>query len=80
MKNFLQYKQRLIYVLSSLYCRVSLTTDSWDGGYGLHYLCVTCHWVDDEWLLQKRITHFRMLKYPHTGNNIAHHLMLAMDE
>ena len=80
MKNFLEYKVRLQAELSNLNCRVSLTADSWDSGYKYHYLCVTCHWVDDQWMLQKRIIHFKMLEYPHTGINIAHHLMQAIDE
>jgi len=80
MKTFLEYKIRLVEELSSLDCRVSLTADAWDSGYGYHYLCVTCHWLDNDWLLQKRIIHFKMLEYPHTGLNIAHHLMQAIDE
>ena len=79
MKTYLEYKLKLVNELANLPCRVSLTADAWDGGYGLHYLCVTCHWLDNEWMLQKRIIHFKMLEYPHTGLNISHHLMEAID-
>ena len=79
MTKYLQQKEKLKYDLGSTTARVSLTADAWDGGYGLHYLCVTCHWVDRDWLLQKRIIHFKMLEWPHTGVNIAHHLMEAID-
>ena len=71
---------KLVEELTNLTSRVSITSDAWDGGYGLHYLCVTCHWVDSEWLLQKRIIHFKMLEYPHTAVNISHHIMQAIDE
>ena len=80
MKTFLECKIRLVEELSSLDCRVFLTSDAWDSGYGYHYLCVTCHWLDNDWLLQKRIIHFKMLEYPHTCLNIAHHLKQAIDE
>lgn len=79
MKMFLECKQKLIDELGNLPCRVSLTADAWDSTYGYHYLCVTCHWVDNEWVLQKRIIHFKMLESPHTGLNIAHHIMSSID-
>ena len=43
MKTYLQYKLRLVEELTNLNCRVSITSDAWDSGYGLHYLCVTYH-------------------------------------
>ena len=80
MKTYLEYKMKLIEELKTLTSRVSITSDAWDGGYGLHYLCVTCHWVDSEWLLQKRIIYFKLLEYPHTAFNISNCIMSALDE
>ena len=79
MAKYLEQKEKLKFDLGSTCARVSLTADAWDGGHGLHYLCVTCHWIDNDWLLQKRIIHFKMLEWPHNGVNIAHHLMDAIE-
>lgn len=80
MKSYLELKEKLKFDLGTTLARVSLTADAWDSGYGLHYLCVTCHWIDNDWLLQKRIIHFKMLEWPHTGTNIAHHIFEAINE
>ncbi|KAB2605524.1 zinc finger BED domain-containing protein RICESLEEPER 2-like [Pyrus ussuriensis x Pyrus communis] len=32
----------------------------------LGFVCVTAHFIDSSWMLQKRITGFRMLEYPHS--------------
>ena len=79
MKNYLKHKEKLIFELGCSSARVSLTADAWDGGFGLHYLCVTAHWVDIDWVLQKRIIHFQMLEWPHSALNISHHLLDAIE-
>ena len=48
MAKYLQQKEKLKFDLGSTTARVSLTADAWDGGFGLHYLCVTCHWIDND--------------------------------
>src|SRR5664279_5539412 len=51
--------------------KVSITSDIWTAGkHGLGYSCVTGHWIDDQWVLQKRILSFRVLESPHTANII----------
>ncbi|KAJ4845065.1 hypothetical protein Tsubulata_018280, partial [Turnera subulata] len=38
--------------------RVCLTTDTWTSIQNINYMCLTCHWVDDDWNLNKRILNF----------------------
>jgi len=54
--------------------RFSLTTNMWTINQTLCYTIVTCHFIDAEGKLQKRIIKFIDVKTPHTGvelfNNI----------
>ena len=51
--------------------RVSLTTDLWTSNQTIGYMCLTCHFLDSNWKLQKRILNFGSLAPPHTGLAIA---------
>ena len=50
--------------------RVSLTTDSWTSIQRLNYMCITAHFIDDEWKLHKIILSF-VLVSSHKGEYIA---------
>ena len=41
--------------------RVSLTTDVWTSIQNLGYMCITAHYIDAKWSLQKRIIKFIIL-------------------
>ncbi|MBA0825032.1 hypothetical protein Goarm_021655 [Gossypium armourianum] len=43
---------------------ICLTSDNWNSEHtNDKYICITAHWVDKNWKLQKRILRFRAL-YP----------------
>ncbi|XP_019197729.1 PREDICTED: zinc finger BED domain-containing protein RICESLEEPER 1-like [Ipomoea nil] len=49
--------------------KISLTTDIWKSKVQkVSYMCVTGHFVDSNWQLQKRVLSFMPLPPPHTGN------------
>ncbi|KAL2944480.1 putative AC transposase, partial [Bienertia sinuspersici] len=54
---------------------VSLTSDTWTSTYGEPFVCVTAHWIDDDWLLQKRIICFEAMEEAHNGFNIKSRLV-----
>ena len=35
------------------------------------FLCITTHYIDSEWMLNKRIIPFKTINTPHSGKNIA---------
>ena len=35
-----------------------LTTDTWSSVHNYNYMCLTTHWIDQDWKLQKRILNF----------------------
>ncbi|KAG2696536.1 hypothetical protein I3760_07G062900 [Carya illinoinensis] len=38
--------------------KVSITTDMWTSGQKISYMVITCHFVDPDWHLQKRVLNF----------------------
>ncbi|KAL2942474.1 putative AC9 transposase, partial [Bienertia sinuspersici] len=57
---------------------VSLTSDTWTLTYGEPFVCVTAHWNDDDWLLQKQIICFEAMKEAHNGFNTKSHKLFSI--
>ncbi|KAL8126002.1 hypothetical protein AgCh_013336 [Apium graveolens] len=65
-------KERIYKEIENLNSRVSLTTDGWKLKHQQRsYFCVTCHYIDDAWVLHKRIIAFCVVPYPHHGVNLS---------
>jgi hypothetical protein len=41
--------------------------DMWTSNQTIGYMCITCHFLEDDWKLHKRIVKFAFMKTPHTG-------------
>ncbi|KAK8594348.1 hypothetical protein V6N13_126156 [Hibiscus sabdariffa] len=50
--------------------KICLTTDTWTSLQRVSYMVLTAHWIDDEWMLQKRIINFCLI-YAHRGESIS---------
>jgi hypothetical protein len=59
-------KKKLKTLLSGV-DRVNITTDMWTSSQRVSYMVVACHFVDSNWLLQKRILNFCNVPLPHSG-------------
>ncbi|XP_042486874.1 zinc finger BED domain-containing protein RICESLEEPER 3-like [Macadamia integrifolia] len=57
--------------LSSFNGRMSLTTDLWTFVTTDSYISLTCHYIDTEWVLHKKLLKFCIMPPPHTGANIC---------
>ncbi|CAN1759127.1 Zinc finger BED domain-containing protein RICESLEEPER 2 [Linum perenne] len=70
---FLDEKEKMKqYLKDTCSGRVSLTVDRWTTGLrGINYLCVTAHFVDDGWELNKRILSFCPISSTATGVDIG---------
>nr|KAJ0207743.1 hypothetical protein LSAT_V11C500259970 [Lactuca sativa] len=64
---FKREKVRLKNLLELHQGRVSLTSDLWTSINTDGFLCVTGHFIDKEWKLQKRILNFQYMPPPHNG-------------
>ncbi|KAI3409477.1 uncharacterized protein J3R85_019306 [Psidium guajava] len=54
----------------NLKSRVALTTDTWSSIQNLNYLCLTAHFISDDWRLHKRIINFVVMS-SHKGKDIG---------
>ncbi|CAI9302125.1 unnamed protein product [Lactuca saligna] len=69
-KVFLCETEQLRNTLKSLNSRIALTTDCWTFVQNLSYMCLTAHFIDDNWKLHKRILNFRNID-SHKGKEIG---------
>jgi hypothetical protein len=79
------YKNRLELFFRAIFeyqnNKVSITSDIWTAGkHGFGYSCVTGHWIDDQWVLQKMILSFRVLDSPYTANIISKSIIEVLQE
>ncbi|XP_042974692.1 zinc finger BED domain-containing protein RICESLEEPER 2-like [Carya illinoinensis] len=51
--------------------KVHITNDMWTSCQKLSYMVVTCHFIDSDWHLQRRVLNFCNMPPPHTGLLIA---------
>jgi hypothetical protein len=52
---------------------VSLTIDCWTSGQNMNYMVVTCHYIDEGWVLNKKILNFNLIS-DHKGKTIGKNL------
>ncbi|KAL2899421.1 putative AC transposase [Bienertia sinuspersici] len=69
-QSYYAYRGYLMEMFRTYDGRVSLTSDTWTSTYGEPFVCVTAHWIDNDWLLQKRIICFEAMEEAHNGFNI----------
>ena len=70
MQMFLEEKVKLKSILSMNHQMVSLTTDTWTSIQNINYMCVTAHYIDEGWELQKKILSFGLIT-DHKGDTIG---------
>ena len=61
--------------------RVHIGSDIWTDPWQIHsYMGITCHWIDDDWNIQKRIIAFRVFEDRHTAINIYRLIRQVLEE
>lgn len=71
MKHFHVYRANLLSYFQKYKGRICLTSDLWTSKSHMGFLCLTAHFIDEEWRLNKKIISFKMIETPHTGITIA---------
>ncbi|PRQ30978.1 putative HAT dimerization domain, ribonuclease H-like domain, hAT-like transposase, RNase-H [Rosa chinensis] len=73
---FNDMKRALVSELSGFNGTFSFSTNFWSSAdEQLGFICVTAHYIDSAWMLQRRIIAFRMLEYPHSDTVIFQSIM-----
>ena len=60
-------KSKIKSLLASIPGRICLTSDCWSSLTTDGYICLTAHFIDKDWNLQKKILNFCYLPPPHSG-------------
>ncbi|KAG6650499.1 hypothetical protein CIPAW_06G047500 [Carya illinoinensis] len=59
--------------------RISLTTDTWTSVQNLNYMCLTAHFINDDWKLHKRIFSFSLVEN-HKGDTLGKGIELCLHD
>ncbi|KAG0499225.1 hypothetical protein HPP92_003916 [Vanilla planifolia] len=68
-------RDKLSEVLESLPCRVSLTMERWCLSNGPEYLCLNCHYLDNDWKLQRKVLNLLHFGAPPSAEDISEEIM-----
>ncbi|KAK2382543.1 zinc finger BED domain-containing protein RICESLEEPER [Trifolium repens] len=79
MQLYKEEKVILRSLLSLNHQMVSLTTDTWTSILNMNYMCVTGHFIDEKWELQKNILGFELFSN-HRGDTIGKALEKCMKD
>ncbi|KAL7147889.1 hypothetical protein ABFS83_06G139800 [Erythranthe nasuta] len=80
MKVYDVEKQQLKIVLKNVN-KISLTTDCWKSkNQKIEYIVITGHWIDQSWILQKRMLNFVHIPPPRRGLEIANAAWRFLEE
>ncbi|KAK5826513.1 hypothetical protein PVK06_021435 [Gossypium arboreum] len=66
---YLDERVKIKQLLKSSCSRVCLTTDTWTSLQRVNYLCITAHFIDNDWKLNKKILNFCPIS-SHKGESI----------
>ncbi|KAL9687260.1 hypothetical protein QQ045_031659 [Rhodiola kirilowii] len=73
MKRFDACKSEMVKYFDTFNGKLSLTSDMWSSRQKMGYMSLTAHFIDKNWIMQKRILSFKMVEYPHSGETLANH-------
>ncbi|KAF6145464.1 hypothetical protein GIB67_032587 [Kingdonia uniflora] len=71
---FMKEKQKVYEMLDKVPGKISLTADIWTSYNDNKYLCLTAHYIDAAWLLQKKILDFKVVA-PCTSEALSEAIM-----
>ena len=80
LEMFQSEKRKLKKLLKEQVQSICLTTDMWTSIQNVGYLCLTAHYVDAQWKLNKKILSFSLLPNAHTGEAIATAIIQSLSE
>ncbi|GKD76633.1 zinc finger BED domain-containing protein RICESLEEPER 2-like protein, partial [Tanacetum coccineum] len=58
MKLYLEEKKKVGVLLRGNVGRICLTTDTWTSLQRINYMCLTAHYIDNDWVLRKKVLNF----------------------
>ena len=71
MKKFQTERENLKQYFANFEGKICLTSDIWTSLMHRGFLCITAHYIDSEWMLNKRIISSKTINTPHNDTNIS---------
>lgn len=59
---------------------IALTSDIWSGRAREDYISVVAHYVNDDWIMEKRIIGFKLINVSHNAENIAESIIKVVED
>ncbi|KAG2702548.1 hypothetical protein I3760_06G095200 [Carya illinoinensis] len=79
-KIYHREKRRIKYLLNDSPGRISLTSDLWTSITTDGYMCITAHFLDKKWVLQKRVLNFSFMPPPHNSISLSEKIYNSLYE
>lgn len=73
-------EKKKVHALLSSIDRISLTSDLWTSNQTIGYMCLTAHFLDSDWKLQKKVLNFCHMPPPHSGLMISDTIFACLNE
>ncbi|KAG8375311.1 hypothetical protein BUALT_Bualt10G0087100 [Buddleja alternifolia] len=73
-------KEKFKTILASVSSRIGLISDLWSSIVSNGFMTITAHYVDDNWVLQKKVLIFRHLPPPYDSQSIGEKLVNFLQE
>nr|GEW21889.1 zinc finger BED domain-containing protein RICESLEEPER 2 [Tanacetum cinerariifolium] len=79
-KFYIQEREKLVKFLGNPNHTIHLTTDTWTSAcQKSNYMVITAHFVDDNWVMHKRVINFKRIS-SHRGEDIGRVLLKCINE
>ncbi|KAJ0477257.1 putative transcription factor/ chromatin remodeling BED-type(Zn) family [Helianthus annuus] len=75
LKIYDREKTNLKEKLQKVTSRICLTTDLWSSITSDRYMALTAHYIDDNWVLRKKVLNFKVIRPPYNGKFLAKHMI-----
>ncbi|KAI0504116.1 hypothetical protein KFK09_015063 [Dendrobium nobile] len=79
-KIFIKEKHNIMEQFSKVTSRVCLTSDLWTSINTDGFIYLTAHYIDNDWVLQKKIINFSFMPSPHDGISIFEKILSLLVE
>lgn len=64
-------RQKVFELVNRFHGGINLSVETWSSQENVEYLCLTAHYIDEEWRLQKKIMNFVTLDSSHTEDLLS---------
>ena len=75
-----EQKEKLKQLMHRCRNRICLTSDCWTALTQEGYICLTTHFVDNNWVLNSKILAFCRMEHPHTGYDMAQKILFCLKD